>query len=730
MAEENVPTPAPTRSDEHILPFNAWLPVRKSNYLLDLQKLQKNPIFRISVDILQNTNFFRAFTASANALEITPRDSAHPFVSPLAGEQVMDFVNELGYPEEIHFASKMHVNNLYQPWRAIMSLINQTNVDYAELLWEEFVQAIKIFFTHQANLNTPTKKSTPRIISYYRFTKLIIYYLGSRYNIHRRPAIHVTGDDFLLGNLKFVPKGEKDEVFGKPIPNVLITDAIRNSEYYQQYLEMVARKPTIKEEPQSAPEPQIEDDEYNLQRGVTQSLPVVEGKGKGIYTDEQVTQSLLELQKPKEKSTTDQYIFQRRAPVTEEASTGPSAGSGNTLESRPSPDEDQARPNPGQSHVALAGPNPEPMYEDFIAMVYPKGHKSLKHTTDEHVFLENLPSSSGTLSSMKNLDDAFTYGDQFLYNKSTEEEPDKANVETKVKSYSSSLFNSSSSFHSCHRSHTAKTNPALAARVSALEQICANLAKKNKQQDQTSQALSSRIFTLKNHDLYSKIDKYINENVKEVVQDTLKALVRKRFRELIEFEMKEILRDRIKGSGQALSISKMKVARYHDFGLELLVPEHIWIDDVCTYDISASYVDIEKVAVRSSLRSLKPKRTIESRGKRSSINLIRTLFHITCSSHNVKIRVIIRVLRIILVVLPEHPSDTYVFTMKMEILLEPTLNKLMVGEPSQDLEVQVKMGMEIPCSSRVYFITACSYSTDTSNHLMKAQVYVSNLSQL
>ncbi|GKC80293.1 hypothetical protein Tco_1131067 [Tanacetum coccineum] len=42
--------------------------------------------------------------------------------------------------------------------------------------------------------------------------------------------------------------------------------------------------------------------------------------------------------------------------------------------------------------------------------------------------------------------------------------------------------------------------------------------------------------------------------------------------------------------------------------------------------------------------------------------------------------IIIRVLRIILVVLPEHPSDTYVLTMKMEILLEPTSNKLMVGK--------------------------------------------------
>ncbi|GJS99999.1 hypothetical protein Tco_0821169 [Tanacetum coccineum] len=82
----------------------------------------------------------------------------------------------------------------------------------------------------------------------------------------------------------------------------------------------------------------------------------------------------------------------------------------------------------------------------------------------------------------------------------------------------------------------------------------------------------------------------------------------------------------------------------------------------------------------ASLIWIKLKCTIESRAKRSSINLIRTLFHITCSSHNVKTRVIIRVLRIILVVLPEHPSDTYVFTMKMEILLELTSNKLMVGK--------------------------------------------------
>ncbi|GKB11371.1 hypothetical protein Tco_0845294 [Tanacetum coccineum] len=44
--------------------------IGKGNLLLDLQKLQKNPIFCISVDIRQNTNFVRAFTTSANVPSI------------------------------------------------------------------------------------------------------------------------------------------------------------------------------------------------------------------------------------------------------------------------------------------------------------------------------------------------------------------------------------------------------------------------------------------------------------------------------------------------------------------------------------------------------------------------------------------------------------------------------------------------------------------------------------
>ncbi|GJX28494.1 hypothetical protein Tco_0236573 [Tanacetum coccineum] len=275
MVDENVPAPAPTRTDDQILPFVAWVPIGKSNFVLDLQKKKKNPIFQIYVDILLNTNFFRAFTASASvlaiyihqfwntlayeakteansfqldetrftldvnllreALEITPIDQAHQFVSPPSGDAIMDFVNELGIQRP-----------RYPVLQMLWGIITSINIDYAELMWEEFIQAIQTFLTDKANLGSPSKKGKkdkPHVIPYCRFTKLIICHLGRTHNIHQRSAspFHLAEEDLRLGNLKFVPKGEEDKVFGMPIPNELISNSIRNAPYYNAYLEMVAK---------------------------------------------------------------------------------------------------------------------------------------------------------------------------------------------------------------------------------------------------------------------------------------------------------------------------------------------------------------------------------------------------------------------------------------------------------------------------------------------------------
>ncbi|GJY68262.1 hypothetical protein Tco_0471244 [Tanacetum coccineum] len=212
MAEENVL--APTRSDDQLVPVKARLSIGKSNLLIDLQKKQKNPIFLISVDILQNTNFFSAFTTPSDvpsiyihALGITPKDSAHPFVAPPAGDLVIDFMNNLGYPEELQFVSKMGV-------------ISGTSIDYAELIWEEFIQAIKTFFTDTANLKVPTKKPKPYVIPYYQFTKLIICYLGGELDekyldmASRKPRQAATVIDEEGGKKKAPPAGKSK----KPAP--------------------------------------------------------------------------------------------------------------------------------------------------------------------------------------------------------------------------------------------------------------------------------------------------------------------------------------------------------------------------------------------------------------------------------------------------------------------------------------------------------------------------------
>ncbi|GJV91616.1 hypothetical protein Tco_1539429 [Tanacetum coccineum] len=64
--------------------------------------------------------------------------------------------------------------------------------------------------------------------------------------------------------------------------------------------------------------------------------------------------------------------------------------------------------------------------------LYPKVQESLKFPADEHVILEDPLSSTGTLSSMKNLEDAHAIGDQFINDKSTDDEPAKLNVEAEV----------------------------------------------------------------------------------------------------------------------------------------------------------------------------------------------------------------------------------------------------------------------------------------------------------
>nr|GFA88342.1 hypothetical protein [Tanacetum cinerariifolium] len=122
--------------DDQILSHIRWVPIGKSSCYLDVERWQSNPIYKIAVDILKHTNFFRAFTSSStipsiytqqfwdtvqydktvgcykcqldeqwfdltkdilrDALQITPVNDNNAFSSPPTLDALINFVNDLG----------------------------------------------------------------------------------------------------------------------------------------------------------------------------------------------------------------------------------------------------------------------------------------------------------------------------------------------------------------------------------------------------------------------------------------------------------------------------------------------------------------------------------------------------------------------------------------------------------------------------------------------------------
>nr|GEW01983.1 uncharacterized mitochondrial protein AtMg00810-like [Tanacetum cinerariifolium] len=153
-----------------------------------------------------------------DALQITPFNNNNPFSSPPTPDALINFVNNMGYPKVVRTLSAV----------------------------EEFTQSIHSFVEDKKNLALHTqgkKKANPIVIPSIRFTKLIIHHLQSKHKFHQRPdsPLHLPYEEFILGYLKFSAKGTKQEVFGMPISNELITADIQGKQYYKKYLEKLAK---------------------------------------------------------------------------------------------------------------------------------------------------------------------------------------------------------------------------------------------------------------------------------------------------------------------------------------------------------------------------------------------------------------------------------------------------------------------------------------------------------
>nr|GFB40019.1 E-beta-farnesene synthase [Tanacetum cinerariifolium] len=408
-----------------------WVPIGKRNCYLDLKKSQGNPIYKIVVDLLKNTNFFRAFIA----------------FSTIPSIYIQQFWDTVQYDKK----AKSYKCQLDKQWFVLTK----------DTLREAFQ------ITHRRHRFHPRPDS----------------------------LLHLPNEEPVLGYLKFNAKGIKREVFEMPIPSSLITSDIQEASYYQEFLANVAKhrrylagetgsdqdspapkpaKPARKPKstapkarprpsvstlvtsaqpaPTSAPAklqekkhkqatetsdkpPKAKKSKYGFigkkcslksvaagplppvvirepESGKYQPLPKVPGKGKAKVTEEQVAHDLLSLQKPKKKSPVDQYIFQRRTFTTTRSFRHDEPS---YVELKQSEREESKKGVPG-------------------LMRQVKVQENLKLVVEEYVLLEDPASSSGTLSSLQHLSKDISFGNLFFSDKPSEVNNDKAIGETEVES--------------------------------------------------------------------------------------------------------------------------------------------------------------------------------------------------------------------------------------------------------------------------------------------------------
>ncbi|GJS39398.1 hypothetical protein Tco_0564441 [Tanacetum coccineum] len=162
-------------------------------------------------------------------------------------------LEDLGHSGEITVITDVNVNKLHQPWRSFAAVINKCqcgkstgydslrlsqaqilwgmyhkkNVDYAYLLWEDFVYQVE---------NKNVKRSNE--MYYPRFTKVIVnFFMSKDQSIPKRNKVnwHFARDDYMFTTIKVVSRHEDTQLYGAILPNELTNEAIKDSESYKEY---------------------------------------------------------------------------------------------------------------------------------------------------------------------------------------------------------------------------------------------------------------------------------------------------------------------------------------------------------------------------------------------------------------------------------------------------------------------------------------------------------------
>ncbi|GJY81930.1 reverse transcriptase domain-containing protein [Tanacetum coccineum] len=235
------------------------LKIEKCNARIAFSKPQREETYQVTLEDLKLSPCYPAFVITA---EICPRILNQDFIAPPSEEELVTFIQKLGYSGRCNMLSAIHTDQMHQPWRTFVAIINRCisrkttgldrlresraqilwgmynkkNVDYVALPWEDFM-----YQADNREISSARKEHMP----YPRFTKVIINHFISKdktISMRNKDKLHTIRDDSLLGTLKFVSKTQDYQQYGALIPDDMINQDIKDSEAYKTYYDFATGK--------------------------------------------------------------------------------------------------------------------------------------------------------------------------------------------------------------------------------------------------------------------------------------------------------------------------------------------------------------------------------------------------------------------------------------------------------------------------------------------------------
>ncbi|GKA92411.1 hypothetical protein Tco_0814336 [Tanacetum coccineum] len=166
-------------------------------------------------------------------LQICPRILNQDFIAPPSEEELVTFIQELGYSGRCNMLSAIHTDQMHQPWRTFAAIINRCisgKTTRLDRLRESRAQILCARKEH---------------IPYPRFTKVIINHFISKdktISMRNKINLHTIRDDSLLGTLKFVSKAQDYQQYEALIPDDMINQDIKDSIAYKTYYDFATGK--------------------------------------------------------------------------------------------------------------------------------------------------------------------------------------------------------------------------------------------------------------------------------------------------------------------------------------------------------------------------------------------------------------------------------------------------------------------------------------------------------